>query len=234
VAEYKKLFEIKSKDEPKAWTSLIRFCRVLNETPADKLEAALAPMLDIDGTLKFLALENVFINTDAYWSRASDYTLYQDPKGRFHIIPHDVNESFRAPEGGRNRDQPGPSQGRGLELDPLVAANDAKKPLISKLLSVPSLRTRYLRHVHDMADKWLNWDRLAPLATQYQTLINADVKSDTRKLSSYESFTNNVAGVIRSEGQERRGPAMTLKSFAEQRRAFLLQHPEVVKAAGGN
>lgn len=226
VAEYKKVFEIKSKDDPKAWASLIHFCRVLNETPSDKLEAALKPLLDIDETLKFLALENVFINTDAYWARASDYNLYQDPKGRFHIIPHDVNESLRAPEGGRNREQPG----RGLELDPLVAANDAKKPLISKLLAVPALRTRYLRYVHDLAEKWLAWERLAPLAAQYQGLIDADMKVDTRKLSSYESFTNNVAGVIRSEAQERRAPPMTLKSFAEQRRAFLLQHPEVMKA----
>ena len=226
VAEYKKLFEIKSKDEPKAWTNLIHLCRVLNQTPADQLEAALAPLLDIDGTLKFLALENVLINTDAYWSRASDYTLCQDGKGRFHIIPYDVNESFRTPEGGRNRGQ----QGRGIELDPLVAANDAKKPLVSKLLAVPALRTRYLGYVHDIAEKWLDWDRLAPLATQYQALIQADVKTDTRKLSSYEGFTNNVAGTIQAENQERRGPSMTLKSFAEQRRTYLLKHPEVVKA----
>ena len=29
--------------------------KVLNETPPDKLEAALAPLLDIDGVLRFLA-----------------------------------------------------------------------------------------------------------------------------------------------------------------------------------
>lgn len=226
VTGYRKLFEIKSKDEPKAWTSLIHLCRVLNQTPADQLEAALAPLLDIDGTLKFLAIENVLINTDAYWSRASDYTLYQDAKDQFHIVPHDVNESFRAPEGGRNREQPS----RGVELDPLVAANDAKKPLVSRLLAVPALRTRYLGYVHEIAEKWLDWDRLAPLAKQYQMLIDADVKTDTRKLASYEGFNNNVAGIIQGEGQDRRGPSLTLKGFADQRRAYLLKHPEVVKA----
>ena len=34
VAAYKQVYEIKSKDEPKAWASLIRLCKVLNETPA--------------------------------------------------------------------------------------------------------------------------------------------------------------------------------------------------------
>ena len=68
--------------------------KVLNETPLDKLEAALAPVLDVDGVLKFLALENALVNTDGYWTRASDYNIYQDERGRFHVIPHDVNEAF--------------------------------------------------------------------------------------------------------------------------------------------
>ncbi len=67
---------------------------MLNQTPPDKLEAALAPMLDIDGALKFLALETVLVNNDGYWVRASDYSIYLDPAGKFHIIPHDANETF--------------------------------------------------------------------------------------------------------------------------------------------
>src|SRR5262249_6340307 len=64
--------------------------------------------LDVDGALKFLALENVLINNDGYWIRTSDYSLYQDAGGRFHVIPHDSNETFSRPEspggpGGRGR-----------------------------------------------------------------------------------------------------------------------------------
>ena len=35
-------------------------------------------------------------NSDGYWTRASDYNLYQDVNGRFHIVPHDVNEALGA------------------------------------------------------------------------------------------------------------------------------------------
>src|SRR6185436_15375451 len=47
AADYKRIYQIKSKDEPKPWKDLIRLCQVLNETPADRLEAALEPILDV-------------------------------------------------------------------------------------------------------------------------------------------------------------------------------------------
>ena len=56
-APYKRAFEIKSKDDPAAWAALVNLAKVLNTTPPDKLEAALAPILDIDETLKFLAVD---------------------------------------------------------------------------------------------------------------------------------------------------------------------------------
>jgi len=107
IAAYKRVYEIKSKDDAKSWIDLINLTRVLNETPADQLERALAPILDVDGVLKFLALEMALVNADGYWTRASDYNIYQDPKGRFHVIPHDANETF-GPGGGRGMGPGGP------------------------------------------------------------------------------------------------------------------------------
>lgn len=400
---YKGIYSIKTKDDETDWAALIRLTRVLNETPAEKLEAALAPILDIDGALKFLALENVLINNDGYWIRTSDYSLYLDKDGKFHVVPHDFNETFSIPggpgfgggsggpggnRGGNRQGGPGggfgpgnmlaramveqgdknaddrlsrteftalagkwfdtidadkadkisqqqfadglgevlppppgfggppgngpqgggpggqrgfgpgmflgaglfaaadadkngaltrtewiaaldgwfskwdgaksgmldeaaigaglsavlPAQGGpgggmrgpggmagikvdGVKLDPLVAAKDDGKPLVSKLLAVPALRQRYLGYVHDIADKWLDWQKLGPVAEGFHSLIDADVKRDTRKLETYEDFAESVSG-------EMKGRNISIKSFAEQRRAYLLGLPEV-KAAGG-
>ena len=93
-APYKRAFEIKSKDDPAAWAALVNLARVLNTTPPDQLEAALTPILDIDETLKFLAVDVALVNGDGYWMRASDFSLFRDPKGRFHITTHDANETF--------------------------------------------------------------------------------------------------------------------------------------------
>ncbi len=107
VEPYKQRYTIKTKDDEASWARLIELCRVLNETPLDELESALEPLLDIDGVLRFLALENVLINSDGYWIRASDYNIWLDESNKFHIIPHDVNEAFQ-PAGG-----PGMGGGRG-------------------------------------------------------------------------------------------------------------------------
>ena len=97
-AEYKRSYELKTKDSAKSWAALINLCKVLDKTPVDKLEAALEPILDIDGTLKFLALDKALINNDGYWARASDYNIYLDEKGKFHIFPHDSNETIEPAE----------------------------------------------------------------------------------------------------------------------------------------
>ena len=245
-AAYRRSYEIKSKDTQEAWRDLITLTRVLNTTPADRLEQALAPLLDIDGALKFLALDVALVNMDGYWTRASDYSLYQDPKGRFHVIPHDANETFGTGPGGMRMGggpmgpppglQPpmappggpfgppagggrgrggfgGPGGGRGMggggpELDPLVGLDDPTKPLRSKLLAVPALRERYLGYVRDIARTWLDWDLVGPLAAEYQSLIAADMKTDTRKLDAYEAFEAGVS---------------SLRTFMNRRRETLLQ-----------
>jgi spore coat protein CotH len=107
VAEYRSRFEIKSKDSDESWQALIKLCKTLNETPQEKLVEALKPMLNIDGVLRFLAMDISVVNSDGYWTRASDYNIYRDPSGVFHMLPHDMNESFRGSRG------PGGPGGRG-------------------------------------------------------------------------------------------------------------------------
>ncbi len=258
VKAYKQIYEIKSKDNDKAWADLINLCKVLNETDAGQLEKKLPAVLDVDGALKFFAWENVLLNGDGFWTRASDYDLFEGEDGRFHIIPYDANETFSAgggdpggpggpggPRGfggGRGRGGQGfgggpgfgprPGGGSGLELDPLVSLNDTNKPLVSKLLSVPAYKARYLGYVKDIAEKWLDWNTLGPIATQYHELIAEDVRRDTRKLDSTAAFEKSLSDEAASEEQRGfRGPPTTsLKNFAEKRRAFLLKNAAVQNA----
>jgi len=237
IAAYRGIYDIKTKDDDKSWRRLIRMFRVLDQTPPDRLEAELAPLLDIDGALRFLAVEVALVNSDGYWTRASDYNIYLDDQGRVHVLPHDMNEGLEEEgggPGGRGRGRGGPPPAgfqlppgiqlppgvqfpptfgqAGADLDPLVGLDDASKPLRSKLLAVPALRAKYLAYVRDIATTWLDWKTVEPLVRQYQSVIAADVKADTRKLYSSEQFQSDV-----DSGDS------SLKSFIERRRAFLLK-----------
>lgn len=299
VSQYERIYSMKSNDDAEAWKKLVNFCKVLNETPADKLEESLKPILDIDEALWFLALENALINSDGYWVRASDYCIYLDGSDKFHIIPHDANETFQPgmgpgmggrggrggfggggggfggggfgrgqrppvegeegrprredgpPVGGEGRagegrgrggfGGPGGGSGGGVTLDPLIALNDASKPLRSKLLAVPSLKQRYLSFVRTIAEDNLEWSKLSPAVDAYATLICPYLEADTRKLSSFDAFKAAVSGEAKpvsapAEGvgggpgfgpMGGRGPRLSLRQFSDERREFLLNHAEV-------
>jgi hypothetical protein len=201
-ASYKSSYEIKSKDDPAAWAALVNLTRVIDQTPPAELERALSGLLDVDGALKFLAIDNALVNSDGYWTRASDYSLYMEPNGRFHLLPYDVNTTLIT-GGGRNFG----GRGGSVNLDPLQAMYDPSKALAAKLLAVPALREKYLEYVKDIAAKWLDWNTLGPRVAAYQAMIDAEVKADTRKLYSYDEF---VAGTE------------SLRYFAENRRRVLL------------
>ena len=113
VSAYKARYEIKTKDDPAQWAALINLCKVLNQTPPNQLEKAVSPILDIDGVLRFLALDNALVNNDGYWTRASDYSIYRDTAGKFYILPYDVNETFPMGGGPGGRGGPGGPAGFG-------------------------------------------------------------------------------------------------------------------------
>ena len=155
LASYKAIYEIKTRDDAKSWEALVNLCRVLDRTPPEQLEKALAPILDVDGALKFLALDKAAINNDGYWARTSDYGIYLDPSGRFHLVPWDANETFREAEAMARRG--GAEIAGGAALDPFAGAEDPQKALLYRLLKVPALRERYLGVLRNIASNWLDW-----------------------------------------------------------------------------
>ncbi len=241
-APYQRAYQLKTNNAPNAWKELIALCETLDKTPDEQLEDELSRIFNIDRALWFLALENVFIDNDGYFSRASDYAIYQDPLGRFHLLPQDSNETFRYAGGGgpNSWDSDGPM------LSPVAQESDEMRPVIHRLLSIPHLRARYVAHIRTIVDEWLDWDVLAPIIEEYQSLIHAEVKADDKKLYSYEVFaTIHIKDQSRGGqfgppggfgvqgGRRGRGPGVTpsFKRFVEERREFLLNHTEINSSA---
>ncbi len=214
IAPYRRWYEQKGKDDTVAWRALVEVTRVLDRTPPDQLEAALATRMDVDEVLRFLALDIALVNGDGYWNDGSDFNVLLGADGRFRALPHDVNEAFRG-------------RGDAAAPDPLVALEDPNKALRARLLAVPALRARYLRYVGEIADTWLDWARLGPLVDHYVALIEPDIVRDTRKLSAIADFRAGIYGA--DDGPP---DARSLRGFAQLRRAAILAHPAVREAMG--
>ena len=99
--------------------------------------------------------------------------------------------------------------GAGPTLDLLVGLNDATKPLRSKLLALPELRSRYLALCREIARDHLDWESVGAAARSYQNLIRPHVETDTRKLTSTDEFNASLAA---------------LRSFVEARRTYVLNY----------
>lgn len=99
--------------------------------------------------------------------------------------------------------------GGGTDLDLLVGLNDTTKPLRSRLLAVPALREKYLAYSRDIAQTWLDWERLGAIARRHHALIAPYVDTDTRKLVSDEQFQASLG---------------ELQTFVEARRQYVLNY----------
>jgi hypothetical protein len=222
---YEMGYQLKSDDNDTSWASLEALCKILDPSggPVDTDE--LEKVLNVDQALWFMALDNVFIDSDGYFSRAADYQIYQDPvAGRFHMLPYDSNETFRFVSGRAY----GGMGFSGAELPPLVYDNEPTRPLVMRLLSVPQYKARYLAHVRTIAEEWLNWDKIGPVAQRFHDLIKADVLADTRKLYTNEAFLGSLTE-LSDPNAARRIPGF--KEFVELRGEFLLSHEDIAAPA---
>jgi hypothetical protein len=229
LTPYQQVFELAhdgGRSRAQAWQSLIHLCQVLNETPPERLPAALAPLMDVDGTLRFLAVDNALMNHESYYQRGAFYGMYADERGRFHFVAHHATEALRPMAADRSRREdakPSRLDITPMGLDPLAGADHPQRPLLSRLLAVPEYRQRYLGYIRDINSKWLNWERFSALVLQERALIADDVRRDEHKLFSTEAFESSLIRNPSSKRDELGSANVSLKKFVEQRHDFLAQ-----------
>jgi len=195
---YQAVYELKSTHQTDPWTSLIRTCYVLNNTPLAQLPSQLETVLDVDRALWVCAFEIVFQDDDGYvYKRGSDYCLYYEPQtGRIHLVQYDGNESF---------------YGSATAWPLFYRADDPLVPLMYRLMAIDQYKRRYVAHVRTILEEHFTEDGLIPIIDAFRSMIEPYVKADAKKLYTYQQFTSGID---------------QLKNFIRQRRAYLLGNRE--------
>lgn len=181
---YYKKYEIKS---DYGWRELLAFMDTLKNRPNSAHK-----MVDIDRALWMHAFNAVTVNLDSYTGAfGQNYYLYQDDNGRFLPVVWDLNMCFGSFSALGSGSQLSISQMQ--NLDPLTQANNASRPLISKLLSNPTYKRMYLAHMRTLLEENFSADSLyRKRALEMQAIIAADVQADTKKFYSNALFTSNI------------------------------------------
>ena len=201
VTNYLRNYELKSDNSTNAWERLVHAIDVLNRTPTNQLRDKVEDVFDVDRWLWFLAVEILFVDDDSYWNKGADYAFYYEPEsGRMHPVQHDGNEAFYA------------MMGITYTLSPVDGASNTNRPLLSKFLSNPELRQRYLAHMRTVMEERFNPDYLTPIMNHYHYLTVADITTDPKKNFTMTAYTNGLTA---------------MKTYLTNRYNFLNNHAEL-------
>ena len=179
---------------------------VIEALNADRSDAAawrkkLDAIFDVDGFLRWLAVNSAMQNWDAYGRMTHNFYLYGDPaqNGRLVWIPWDHNEAF--------------TSGKGLD-DPLHADVAATWPLIRYLLDDPVFLAAYKQHLAGSIEGLYAADKFEARAKQLHELIKDAVaaeKTPWTQKSSDTAFAGSVAALVKHSAARRSAIQSALK-----------------------
>lgn len=158
----------------------------------------LEKVFDVDGFLKWLAVNTVIQNWDTYGVMAHNYYLYNNG-GRLTWIPWDNNESLKGSDSGAadaNAAMPGTGS-RALSLE-FGEASLTGWPLISRIIAQPEYRALYNSYVDKAVTDYFNTSTMQPIFQNAHNLIADYVvgvegeQAGYTLLSNEAAFTNSV------------------------------------------
>ena len=196
------------------------------DLPAAAWRAGLERHFDVDLFLRWLAVNQVVDNWDAYGRFAHNHYLYADlgRNGRLVWIPWDNNYAFGSvpfmvrlgglAQGGAVQRGAGPAlQGPVPGGLPTVGSNDdvfftnigERWPLISRVLADPVYMPRYRAHLRLALGGLYERDRLAARIREWQTLLASSVKSDkpASMFGGTDDFQTAVATLLTAVDRRR-------------------------------
>jgi spore coat protein H len=178
-------FEKKTNEDEEDWSDILAMFAALHDdtytTSPATWRANLESVFDVDGFLKYLAVNGIIQNWDTYGRMTHNYYLYNDPDtGKLTWIPWDNNEALKEGQGGGGGALPpdfpnntGPqddTQNGALALDFLNL--DAESwPLIGKLYADETYKAQYNSYLLEVIESSFETTATQALYDYYSSLV---------------------------------------------------------------
>ena len=143
-----------------------------------------AKYLDVEESLKYVALNVLTNNTDSYiGGNKQNYYLYEDD-GVFSVLPWDYNMAF----GGLGSST--------LLIDEPTQGTLAERPLVAKLLAVDEYKEMYHNIIKDATESYLSSATFKERVEEVSAMISPYVKEDPSSFYTYEEYLSAVPKLI--------------------------------------
>lgn len=171
--------DLKTNEDESDFSDVQEFYDVLHSelrtSNSQQWKTNLEAIFNVDGFLKYLAVNNVIQNWDTYGNMTHNYFLYND-SGTLTWIPWDNNEAF----------QDGKREGSlSLSMDE-VSTN---WPIIRYIMDVAEYEQTYLNYVEEFIDGPFDTTSLNDQISNYQTLLQEYATQEN------SSFTSNISSL---------------------------------------
>jgi spore coat protein CotH len=196
-------FEKKTNEDEADWSDIQELYDVLHSSLRTSNEASwksnLENVFDVQGFLKYLAVNNTIQNWDTYANMTHNYYLYHDPSDDLiKWIVWDNNESFTSGNG--------PNGAVSLGMSEVSTS----WPLISYLIDVDSYEEDYKEYLKDFND---NYYVPNDMNTIYETFSSLIYTNATTESSGYTNLSGGISGYTSA--------VSTIKSFCPTRNSVV-------------
>ena len=239
---YLEMMGLKTNENRADHSALFRFLGVLNNEPDETFPQEIEKVLDVDETLRFLAVSSLIVHLDNYLGSGHNYYLYE-VDGRFTVIPWDLNMAFGTFNCGIGRE--------GLInscIDEPTCEPLAERPLVDRLLSHPPYLERYHDYLEALLEGPFSPGVMESRIDEMADLIRPVVTKDELKFFSTEGFERGLGQDVersrRPSGGAPTAPAQRwtmpgsvsigLKAFVTERGASVRQQLEGKRPSKGD
>jgi spore coat protein CotH len=210
---------LKTNEDKSDYSRLYDLLDVLATDPAQVSAADLERVLDVDETLRFLAVSVALVHLDNYIGMGHNYYLYED-SGVFSVVPWDLNMSFGGFDSGLSEDKL-----LSFYIDEPTSAAVSNYPLVAQLMDEPEFVAAYHSYLQQLIDGPFSLEHMTARIDQIAAVIRPYVKNDDNLLFSYEAFeqglSDDLTGSTGARGANMGGRFIGLTKFVQARTASI-------------